>query len=138
MDAPDHGPRLRRRERGRDNAEDNQDDEEDARWRADEHQATPRGAGWRAAARSVAGAADSGNAMLTGALASNGLQSPSSLPISLNAGNTSSPRSRMHVRVSALDTNPSAAQKPTMDGRVSSSSRRSLGITVLGVPATII
>jgi len=44
----------------------------------------------------------------------------------------------MHVRVSALDTNPSAAQKPTMEGRVSSSSRRSFGITVLGVPATII
>src|SRR5437899_10559338 len=76
--------------------------------------------------------------MLTGALASKGLQSPSSLPISRSAGSTSSPKRRIHVFVSALETNPSAAQNPRMDGRVSSSRRRSFGITVFGVPATII
>jgi len=43
----------------------------------------------------------------------------------------------MQVRVSSLETNPSAAQNPMMDGRVSSSSRRSFRITVFGVPATI-
>src|SRR5262245_3234699 len=84
-----------------------------------------------------AGRAGSWNAWLTGALASNGLHKPSSLPISRTAGSTSSPISRMHLRVSSFFTNPSLPQKPTMDGRVSSSRRRILGTTVFGVPATI-
>ena len=43
----------------------------------------------------------------------------------------------MHVRASSFFTKPSLAQNPRIDGRVSSSSRRSFGITVRGVPATI-
>src|SRR6267142_3462299 len=75
--------------------------------------------------------------MPTGALASNGLQSPSSLPISRTAGSTSCPSSRMQVVVSWLLTKPSLAQSPRMDGRVSSRRRRNLGSTVFGVPAMI-
>ena len=43
----------------------------------------------------------------------------------------------MHVLASSFVTKPSLAQNPTMDGRVSSSKRRSFGITVFGVPAMI-
>src|ERR1051326_4152714 len=55
---------------------------------------------------SPSGFAGSGYARLVGALASNGLQRPSPLPISRTAGSTSLPISRMHVRVSFSLTKP--------------------------------
>ena len=67
--------------------------------------------------------------MLTGALASNGLQRPSSLPISRTAGSTSWPSSRMQVlRVLVADEAVAGPEARGCDGRVSSRSRRSFGM----------
>ena len=69
---------------------------------------------------------------------SNGLDNPSSSPISLTAGRTSSPMS-LRLRIwSSWDMAPSPSQKKTLPGLKYSRTSLILGMTVLGVPVMMV